>query len=260
MKNYEFRECAYPVVFAAVIIILWSSFVQTGLIPESVLPSPIAVWRAAVEDIQSGLLFVHISSSLGRLLAGFLIGATLGVLIGGVMSQARIINQALSPIIEILRPVPPLAWVPLSLIWFGLGEPSKLFLVALAVGLPVVVATFKGMSQVDPTILRAALALDVRPIERFFLVVLPASLPDIAAGLRLGLSLGVTMLVGAEMIAAPSGVGYMIIDAMNAARPDRIVLGILLLGVIGLATDSAFELLMKGRFLRWHVGISAATA
>lgn len=260
MKGMKIRGLGYPLFFAAGLIAAWTVTVEAGLVPAAVLPTPRSVLNAAVDDVASGALFEHIASSLGRLLAGFAIGACLGVLIGGVMSQVRLLNQIFTPFIEILRPIPPLAWVPLSLIWFGLGEASKLFLVAMAVGLPVVVATFKGIQQVDDTILRAARALDVGPFDRFMSVVLPASLPDIAAGLRLGLSLGITMLVGAEMIAAPSGVGFMIIDAMNAARFDRVILGILLLGGIGIATDAVFERILQRRFLRWHVGLTEAIA
>lgn len=255
MKNNQFRERLYPILFAIIVLAIWATLTEKGLISQAILPSPTAVWHAAISDLSSGILLVHIGSSLGRLLVGFAIGALLGVLLGGLMSQIRGVNNVLSPLVELLRPIPPLAWVPLALIWFGLGEPSKLFLVALAVGLPVTVATMKGMSQVDMTVIRASMALEVRPIERFFLVILPASLPDIMTGFRLGLGLGVTMLVGAEMIAAPSGVGYMIIEAMNSARSDRIVLGILLLGAIGVTVDVLFEKLMKGRFLRWNADI-----
>jgi sulfonate transport system permease protein len=250
----------FPALSALCVLLVWTSMTKSGLVPEAVLPSPQTVLRALSEEINDGRLAGHLYASGFRLILGFLIGATTGALLGLVLGMFRIARSALLPAVEILRPIPPLAWVPLALIWLGIGEESKIFLIALTVCFPVLIATMKGVEQIDPVLLRAARAMDTPPMTTLFGVILPATIPDLLTGLRLGWTLGITILVGAEMIAASSGLGFLIMNGMNSGRFDQVVLGILLLGTFSVVTDACFVALRRTRMLRWHAGLEQVVA
>jgi len=233
---------------------------RSGLVPDAVLPGPGKVLDALREEINDGRLAGHLSASGSRLFIGFFVGAVTGALLGLVIGMFRVARSALLPVVEILRPIPPLAWVPLALIWLGIGESSKIFLIALTVCFPVLIATMKGVQQIDPVLLRAARSMDTASGVMLFRVVLPATIPDLLTGLRLGWTLGITILVGAEMIAASSGLGFLIMNGMNSGRFDQVILGILLLGVFSVATDAFFVGLRKTKVLRWHAGLEQVIA
>lgn len=248
----------YPLASIAIVLAIWSTLTASGLVPAAILPAPGTVAAAAIEETTSGRLLTHLAASGQRLIIGFAIGATIGVLLGLVMGMVQIARAALVPIVEILRPIPPLAWIPLALIWFGIDEASKVFLIALTACFPVLIATMKGVQQIDLTLIRAAESLDVAPARMLASVLLPAATPDIVTGLRLGWTLAITILVGAEMIASSSGLGHLIIDGMNNGRFDRVLVGILMLGIASVATDAAFVALARSRLMRWHAGIEQA--
>lgn len=250
----------YPLLSAALVLLVWSAIVKSGLVPEAILPGPAKVLDALREETNDGRLAAHLYASAGRLVIGFLIGATTGALLGLVLGMYRVARSALLPIVEILRPIPPLAWVPLALIWLGIGEDSKIFLIALTVCFPVLIATMKGAQQIDAVLLRAAQSMDTPFAAMLFRVILPATVPDLLTGLRLGWTLGITILVGAEMIAASSGLGFLIINGMNTGRFDQVILGILLLGVVSVLTDAGFVALKRTKVLRWHAGLDQVTA
>ncbi len=252
------RSILYSVASGLLVLLIWWGIVATGLISQAVLPTPGSVAKTGWEELRTGSLGNHVLASGARLLAGFALGSSIGVMLGLILGWSTIARQALGPIIEILRPIPPLAWIPLGLIWFGIGEGSKIFLIALTCSFPVLVATFKGVEQIEVSLIRAAQSLDVTPVGMLFAVVLPAALPDVMTGLRLGWSLGITVLVGAEMIAAPSGVGFLVMDGMNNGRFDQVILGILVLGTLSVATDALFMRAIHGRLLRWHAGLDKA--
>ncbi len=251
---------AYPTLSALAVLFVWTSMTKSGLVPEAVLPGPAKVLNALFQEINDGRLAGHLSASGTRLILGFLIGATTGALVGLVLGMFRIARNAFLPVVGILRPFPPLAWVPLALIWLGIGEQSKIFLIALTVCFPVLIATMKGVEQIDPVLLRAARAMDTPAATMLFRVVLPATIPDLLTGLRLGWTLGITILVGAEMIAASSGLGFLIINGMNSGRFDQVILGILLLGAFSVVTDACFVALRKTKVLRWHAGLEQVVA
>ena len=244
----------YPALSVALVLLIWISMTKSGLVPESILPSPAKVLDALREEINDGRLAANLSASGSRLIVGYLIGAVTGALLGLVLGMVWVVRSALFPLVEILRPIPPLAWVPLALIWFGIGENSKIFLIALTVCFPVLIATMNGVRQIDTVLLRAAQSMDTPSTTTLFRVVLPAAIPDLLTGLRLGWTLGITILVGAEMIAASSGIGYLIINGMNIGRFDQVILGILILGTFGVVTDACFVGLRRTKVLRWHAG------
>jgi ABC-type nitrate/sulfonate/bicarbonate transport system permease component len=252
-------DAAWPWLSAALAIAVWALVVAAQWVPVAVLPGPVAVFANLADEFASGRLAENLLASGIRLVIGFAIGAACGVLLGTLTGAFTRVRWAVMPVVEMLRPIPPLAWIPLALIWFGIGEPSKWFLIALTASFPVLVATTRGVESVPRALLWSARMMDVGRARLVAQVLLPAALPDIVTGLRLGWTLGITILVGAEMIAATSGIGFMIIDGMNGGRFDRVIGGILVLGVVSIVTDALFAALARSGVLRWHVGLDQAT-
>lgn len=259
-SRFKFSDALFPVASIILIIAGWWFVVAFGWVVESVLPKPPTVARALMEELESGRLLKNLGTSILRLLMGFVMGGTFGVVLGLLLGRSWKLRSAVLPIVEILRPIPPLAWIPVAIIWFGIEEASKVFLIAMAVFFPVVIASFKGAMQVDDAIIRSAQSLDVPRTRMVFLVVLPAAMPDIVTGVRLGWTLGIASLIGAEMIATSSGVGAMMISAMNAGNSSLVIGGILLIGTFSMVTDNVFNALARAKMLRWHAGIEGASA
>jgi ABC-type nitrate/sulfonate/bicarbonate transport system permease component len=247
--------------FSAVAIMLslsfWSGFVALHVIPENLLPGPIATIQAGLQQIREGALMESTGISLMRLSAGFTMGAFVGVTLGVAMGLSPLIRMIFGPVVEVVRTIPPLAWIPLAIIWFGIGEGSKLYLIALT-AFPIVIATDKGVEQIDPVLLRAAYSLDVPKRRIMTSILLRAAMPDIATGLRLGWTLSFAILVGAEMIAAHAGLGAMLMNGMNIGRFDIVIFGILYLGILSILTDTIMSLLISRYLLHWHAGSDKA--
>jgi NitT/TauT family transport system permease protein len=218
----------------------------------SVFPSPWMVARGLGELARDGLLWRYARDSLGRVAAGYALGVALGVPLGLIMGWYPRAAAVGNPLVQLLRPISPLAWIPVTIVLFGVGNGAALFLIFLAVLFPVVVATMNGVHGVPSMYLWAGRNFGLSPLALFRRVVLPAALPQILGGLRIALGIGWLVVVAAEMIAVDSGLGYLIIDARNAGkRYDRVVAGILVIGLIGLALDIAMRRIERLRSVRW---------
>lgn len=250
----------YPIVTIGIGLLLWTFIVETGLMPRAILPGPVEVARAGLAELSSGRLGQSAIASLGRLLTGYAIGALVGVVLGLLLGGVRSFRAYFHFIVEVLRPIPPLGWIPLAIIWFGIGEPSKLFLIALTASFPVLVATEKGVSQTPEPLLRAGRTMDLGATSLLLKVILPNALPDITTGLRLGWTLSIAVLVGTEMIAAQSGIGFMIMNSMTVGNFALVIFGIILLGFFSIVTDSLLKYLFDRRLLHWHQGSTKALA
>jgi len=165
-------------------LVLWEAMSLSGVFPRSIFPPPQMVLAAGIREFQEGLLLTHIGVSMARLFAGFLIGSVIGVLLGILMGWVKWVENLFNPLIEIVRPVPPLAWIPLAIFWFGIGEVSKLFMISLAVFFFVVVNTYKGVANVDFVLIRASQSLDATRRQVLFQVILPATMPVAALASR----------------------------------------------------------------------------
>jgi ABC-type nitrate/sulfonate/bicarbonate transport system permease component len=201
------------------------------------LPPPTAVVSAAADLYQRGVLFTHILDSLKRVLAAVGTATLLGVPLGLAMGWSARFRAAVDPLIEFIRPIPPLAWIPLSILWFGIGDMQIVYIIFLAAFFPIVLNSMAGARDVDTYLVRAGLSLGARRGELFRTVVLPAALPQIFTGVRIGLGIGWMALVAGELVAAPSGLGYMINNARTLFRSDYILLGMVLIGALGLVLD-----------------------
>src|SRR3984893_5862735 len=217
------------------------------------MPPPTAVVSAAVDLFQRGVLFTHIFDSLYRVLLAVGAATLLGVPLGLAMGWSSRFRIAVDPLLEFIRPIPPLAWIPLSILWFGIGDTQIVYIIFLAAFFPIVLNSMAGARDAETYPVRAGLSLGARPRELFTTVVLPGALPNIFTGVRVGLGIGWMALVAGEVVAAPSGLGYMINNARTLFRSDYILLGMVLIGVLGLVLDF---IMRKAALLimPWHKG------
>jgi ABC-type nitrate/sulfonate/bicarbonate transport system permease component len=242
-------------VSLACVLVVWqlAVWLNTAIrfMNPALLPKPAGVLQAASEQIAEGFLHQDILYSLYRVLAGFLLGASVAVVLGCVSGSVRVIEDFLDPVLEMLRPIPPLAWLPLFIFWFGIGEPSKVYFTAFVAFFPVYVNTIEGVKYVDPVLRRAAASLGATRSQMFLLVTVQAALPQIITGLRLGFGMAFLALVATELIAANAGLGYRIMEARNYFKVDWMVFGALMIGVIGFTLGSLIRA-GEARLLRWR--------
>ena len=233
------------------LLILWSVAIRfsTG----TLLPGPLAVLNAIVEIAQKGFLVKHVVASLFRVTWGYLLAVVIGVPFGMFLGRLRRPEMAIAPLIEFLRPISPLAWIPIAILWFGVGNASPIYLIFIASVFPMIVQTTAGVHTIEKRYLRAAENFGVPRQKLFLQVVFPATLPQIIVGMRIGLGVAWLVVVAAEMIALRSGLGYMIIDSRNAGnRYDLVVAGMIIIGLIGLALDGIMRLLENMKIVRWR--------
>lgn len=234
---------------------LWWAVTSAGLIEPLFLPSPQAVlargWQLLGEGYMNASLWQHLGASLGRIGLGLLAAVLTAVPLGIAIGRNRIARGIFDPLIEFYRPIPPLAYLPLIVIWCGIGELSKALLIYLAIFAPVAIATATGVRNVDPTKLRAAQSLGATPAQLIRHVILPSALPDILTGIRIGLGVGWSTLVAAELIAATEGLGFMVQSAAQFLVTDVVILGILVIALIAFALELGLRALQR-KLVPWH--------
>jgi NitT/TauT family transport system permease protein len=217
-----------------------------------VFPAPLDVVTGLQELISKGLLLSYVSDSLFRVAVGYSLAICLGIATGLVLGWYPSSAAAMNPLIQILRPISPLAWIPLAIVWFGVGNASAIFLIFLASFFPVVVATVNGVRNVPPMFRNAGQNFGLSSEALLRRVIFPAALPQVLVGLRIALGIAWLVVVAAEMIAVDSGLGYLIIDSRNAGkRYDLVVAGMLLIGTIGLALDIGIRRMERWKSVRW---------
>jgi ABC-type nitrate/sulfonate/bicarbonate transport system permease component len=216
-----------------------------------VLPAPSAALALAWATLSAGELAAHVGASLGRILAGFVLGALAGVALGIAAGWYRLVALVCRPFIEVLRPIPPLAWIPIAIVWFGLGEPSKIFVIFLGAFFPVFTSAYRGMNGIPPVILRAARTMEVDGPMLLIKVAVPAALPDIATGLRVGFGLSFGILVAAELIAAERGMGYLVMQSRQLGQLGVSIFAIFLIGLVNLIADHQLARVIRRIVGRW---------
>ena len=240
----------WPLLGAALFLFVWHWAVV--LSHTRIFPSPLDVQRGMAELVRKGLLWKYIRDSLMRVGAGYSLAVLLGVPVGLILGWYPTAARAVNPVIQMLRPISPLAWIPLSIIWFGVGDVAAIFLIFLASFFPVVVATINGVRNIPPMFMNAGQNFGLSPTALLGRVVFPAALPQVIVGLRIALGIAWLVVVAAEMIAVDSGLGYLIIDSRNAGkRYDLVLAGMMLIGVIGLALDFGIRRLETLKSVRW---------
>src|SRR5262245_27978296 len=238
------------IVLAAVVALWWIAVVLTKSV---IFPTPWQVVSGTLELARDGTLWEHIGASLFRVGAGFGIAVLVAIPLGLWMGRVRGAFVTLNPLFQILRPISPIAWIPIAILWFGVGNASPIYLIFIASVFPMIVQTTSGVHTIEKRYLRAAENFGVPRKKLFMQVVFPATLPDIIVGMRIGLGVAWLVVVAAEMIALRSGLGYMIIDSRNAGnRYDLVIAGMIIIGLIGLALDGIMRLLENMKNVRWR--------
>lgn len=233
------------------LLVAWQVISAAGVVPVSRLPSPEMVWSAAVDLAQRGLLQEYVTISTQRVLVGFAFGATIGLVLGALVGLSRAGDVLLAPTLGAIRAVPSLAWVPLLILWFKIGEESKIILIAIGAFFPVYTVVAAALRHVDRQLVEAARAFGLRGFGLFRAVQLPATIPSVISGLRLALVQAWLFLVAAELIAASAGLGFLLSDSSNNGRVDRVFLAIILLAILGKITDSLLGIFERFATHRW---------
>ena len=245
------RRLLPPVAAMAVVVgAWWLLVVASGSL---IFPTPGQVVAGTLELARDGSLWEHIGASLLRVGLGFGLAVAIAVPLGLWMGWVKGAYLTLNPIFQMLRPISPIAWIPIAILWFGIGNVAPVFLIFMASVFPMVVQTIAGVQTIEPRFLRAAANFGVSRRTLFLRVVVPATLPQIIVGMRIGLGVAWLVVVAAEMIALHSGLGYLIIDSRNAGnRYDLVVAGMIVIGLIGLLLDGLMRLLEGLPIVRWH--------
>jgi NitT/TauT family transport system permease protein len=237
-------------VIVALLCAWWGAIVATQSL---IFPTPWGVVTGAIELLVNGTLWRHIGASLLRVGTGFALAVAIAVPLGLWMGWVRGAYITLNPIFQMLRPISPIAWIPIAILWFGVGDASPIYLIFISSVFPMIVQTTVGVHTIDKRYLRAAENFGVSRATLFKQVVIPAVLPQVLVGMRIGLGVAWLVVVAAEMIALRSGLGYMIMDSRNAGnRYDLVIAGMIIIGVIGLSLDSTMRRLERIRWVRWR--------
>ncbi|BBT42589.1 taurine ABC transporter permease TauC [Pseudomonas sp. CK-NBRI-02] len=239
----------------ASLLLAWWLVTAAGWIEPLFLPSPADIlakaWTLLTQGYMDASLWQHLGASLGRIGLALVAAALTAIPVGLAIGHNRVARGILDPLIEFYRPIPPLAYLPLIVIWCGIGELSKVLLIYLAIFAPIAIATATGVRTVDPAKLRAAQSLGATRAQLIRHVILPSALPDILTGIRIGLGVGWSTLVAAELIAATSGLGFMVQSAAQFLVTDVVVLGILLIALIAFALEMGLRALQR-KLVPWH--------
>ena len=245
------REALPSMALIAVLIAAW--WLTVYLTHSVIFPTPWEVVTGTWELLRNGTLWEHIGASLMRVGAGFGLAVCFALPLGLWMGWAPSAYRTLNPLFQILRPISPIAWIPIAILWFGVGDASPIYLIFISSVFPMIVQTTVGVHTIEKRYLRAAENFGVSRLTLFKQVVIPAVLPQVLVGMRIGLGVAWLVVVAAEMIALHSGLGYMIMDSRNAGnRYDLVIAGMIIIGLIGLSLDAIMRMLEGVRWIRWR--------
>lgn len=245
-----FWGVALPLLVAAAFLLLWHALVRSS--NSDIFPTPMQSFLAMGELARKGVLHKYIIASLFRVTCGFGLAVLIGVPAGLALGWFRPAFQAFNPMIQAFRPISPIAWIPVAILWFGVTDLAPIFLIFLASVFPITVSSMAAVQNMQLVYVRAARNFGLGRFELFRRVIFPAALPQIITGLRIALGVAWLVVVAAEMIAVNSGLGFLIIDARNAGkRYDLVVAGMILIGVIGLVLDLLIRRLERFDEVRW---------
>ncbi|MFZ6848535.1 ABC transporter permease [Undibacterium sp. RuRC25W] len=267
----KWREMGSGLVVPIILIAVWQFVTAMEWVNPQVLPSPWAVLKKWLEYaspltpydpaagswmmwVFSGELLRDTMGTMYRVIIGFVVGAGLALPLGLVMGSSSRVYAWFNPLLQVLRPIPPIAYIPLSILWFGLGNPPAIFLISIGAFFPVLMNTIAGVHHVDSIYIRAARNLGASQSTMFIRVILPAAVPYILSGVRIGIGTAFIVVIVSEMIAVNNGLGFRILEAREYFWSDKIIAGMISIGMLGLAIDVAMNKLNK-HLLRWHRGL-----
>jgi sulfonate transport system permease protein len=251
------KAAAIYVAIPVVLLGIWQLLSVLGFIRPMILPPPTQVAEVFWQLLGSGELAAHVLASALRVLEGFALAAACGLLLGIAIGLSRSVGRFAELPIQLVKPIPPIAWIPLAILWFGIGEGSKVYIIFIGAFFPILINTIDGIRQTDGRFVELAKILEV-PRWRFIRqVILPGALPQIMTGLRIGLTIAWMCVVAAELIAASSGVGFLIMDARQLSQSDVVLAGMATMGLLGKLSDD-FLRLLETRLITWRTAFSGS--
>ncbi|WP_085993101.1 ABC transporter permease [Oceanobacillus senegalensis] len=236
---------------AIIILVIWQFIIIVTDIEEALLPTPLMVFQATVSMIINGTLLEHFSVSMGRFMIGYVTAAISAILLGLFLGRMQKVWGIVDPIVQVLRPVAPIAWAPFIVLWFGIGNAPAIVIIFIASFFPILLSTVAGVKKVDSTYLKLASNLEIKQPQLMSKIIFPAAFPAIANGLHIGIGTAWIFLVSGEMVGAQSGLGYLIVDARNLMRLDLVLAGIIFIGICGLLLDKSIRLLERWLEIQW---------
>ncbi|MFG6115388.1 ABC transporter permease [Halobacillus sp. MO56] len=237
----------------SIIIVTWQLTTMLFDFEEALLPPPLMVAEGIVSLIADGTFFEHLKVSMFRFLSGYLSAVIVAVLLGLLLGRMTKLWDIVDPIVQVLRPVAPIAWSPFIVLWFGIGSAPAIVIIFIAAFFPVLLSTVSGVKKVDVTYMKLARNLEIKQPQLMTKIIFPAAFPAIANGLHIGLGTAWIFLVSGEMVGAQSGLGYLIVDARNLLRLDLVLAGIIFIGVCGLLLDKAIRLFERWIEKQWGI-------
>ena len=244
---------SYSLFSFAVVLTLWEVASRLSGWSTQVFPGPLLVANGGLELLLNGKLLRDSAASLFRVTIGFDLAVLIGIPLGIILGRVELLSKFIGPLIQFLRPISPLAWIPLAMLWFGIGEKPAIFLIFLACFFPLVTSTMIAVHSIKPIYFQVASNFGFRRSEVLFKVIFPAILPDIVTALRMTIGIAWLVVVAAEMIAVQSGLGYLILDSRNALRMDYVMVGMIAIGIIGLMLDYLMRRLSQIDELKWRL-------
>lgn len=258
MKNslrrvFEIVYMWFPLVG---LIVLWEYASRIGVLNPSIMPAPSGIVLTFLDMVESGRWQTNLLASLSRIVKGFFVGAACGLVVGFLMGNFKPIHKLLTILVSFLRPIPTIAWIPMFILWLGIGDTSKVTIISIGCFWPVLLNTISGIKSVDTKLLDVAVLFEKSWFIQLYKIILPSALPSILTGLRLSVSSALMGVLAAEMLAANSGIGFLITFGRELAQPGIMLVGVLTIAVLGLGVDYILSRLEK-HLLRWNAAYAA---
>lgn len=240
------KKTSNIIIGFALLIFVWQMLIIMGDHAEALFPSPLTVGEAIIELISNGTIFIHLQVSLMRFFIGYLLAVVIAILLGLLLGRMQRLWGIIDPIVQVLRPVSPIAWSPFIVLWFGIGDIPAIVIIFIAAFFPVLLSTVSAVKKVDKNYLKVAQNFEIKQSQVMWKIIFPAAFPFIASGLHIALGSAWIFLVAGEMVGAQSGLGYLVVDARNSMNLDIVLAGIVFIGISGLLLDR-----LVGLFERW---------
>ncbi|MGZ7160638.1 MAG: ABC transporter permease [Methanobacterium sp.] len=244
------RKTLIALIIPALILVVWSLLTSYNIIHEYILPTPDDVFNSFLGLISTNELAMDTLNTLSRVIAGLILAAAIAIPLGILIGWSKKLENLSNLTIQILRPIPPLAWIPFAILWFGLGFQSAVFIIFIGTFFPILLNTMDGVKRINKVFIESAYTLGASERQILSHVILPASLPSIFTGLRIGIGIGLMCTVAAEMIAVKSGLGYLIMESMRLINTGGVIVGMLIIGIIGFSLDYSFRKAEK-KYVVW---------